>query len=81
MLERDESGAGTSRVAAGMIAPISEARPTEQPLLELGLASARAYAGFVAELAEASGMDPGYLACGTVRSRATPTRPRRSSAS
>ena len=66
VLERERPGAGTSRVAAGMIAPISEARNTEQPLLRLGLASARAYPAFVGELTEASGRDPGYLACGTI---------------
>jgi glycine oxidase len=66
VFERDEFGAGSSRVAAGMIAPISEARATEQPLLELNLRSSHAYPAFVAELTEASGMDPGYVACGTV---------------
>jgi glycine oxidase len=66
VLERGEPGHGTSRVAAGMIAPISEARRREQPLLALGLESARAYPAFVEELREASGMDPGYLSCGTL---------------
>ncbi|MBV9916868.1 MAG: glycine oxidase ThiO [Solirubrobacterales bacterium] len=66
LLEREDFGAGTSRVAAGMIAPISEARPTEQPLLRFALASSRAYPEFVAEVAEASGRDPGYLATGTL---------------
>ncbi len=66
VLERGEPGAGTSRVAAGMIAPISEARHSEQPLLHLGLASARAYPEFAAELIDVSGRDPGYLACGTI---------------
>ena len=66
VFERDEFGAGTSRIAAGMIAPISEARATEQPLLELNLRSSHAYAAFAAEVSEASGMDPGYIACGTV---------------
>jgi glycine oxidase len=66
VLERGAVGAGTSRVAAGMIAPISEARSTEQALLALSLASARAYPPFVAELARACGEDPGYLACGTL---------------
>ena len=50
VLERDRPGSGTSRVAAGMIAPISEARSTEQPLLRLGLASAHAYPGFISAL-------------------------------
>jgi glycine oxidase len=66
VLERAEPGGGASWVAAGMIAPISEARPKEQSLLRLSLASARAYPEFVAELSAASGRDPGYLACGTL---------------
>jgi glycine oxidase len=66
VLERGEPGAGTSRVAAGMIAPISEARRSEQPLLRLGLTSARSYPEFVAELIDTTGHDPGYLACGTI---------------
>lgn len=66
LLERDRAGSGTSRVAAGMLAPITEADPGEQPLLALGQASAAAYPRFVAELAQASGMDTGYLACGTL---------------
>ena len=37
----------TSSVAAGMIAPISEALATELPLMHLGLASARLYPEFV----------------------------------
>jgi glycine oxidase len=66
LIERGELGTGTSRVAAGMIAPISEARATEQPLLRLALRSAQAYPAFVAALTEASGRDPGFIACGTI---------------
>ena len=66
VLERAQAGAGASRVAAGMIAPISEASLKEEPLLRLSQASARAYPGFVAELRDASGLDPGYLGCGTL---------------
>jgi glycine oxidase len=66
VLERSQPGFGTSHVAAGMLAPVSEADPSEQPLLHLGLASARLYREFVEELREASGRDPGYLACGTL---------------
>jgi glycine oxidase len=66
LLERTEPGAGASRVAAGMIAPISEASPKEQSLLRLSQASARAYPDFVADLQDASGLDPGYLGCGTL---------------
>jgi len=61
-----EVGTGTTPIAAGMIAPISEAIAAEQPLMRLGLASARAYPEFVAELGESSGMDPGFLSCGTL---------------
>jgi glycine oxidase len=66
VLERDRPGCGTSHVAAGMLAPVSEATLTEQALIPLGLASARLYPGFVDELKDGSGIDPGYLACGTV---------------
>ncbi|HUJ34015.1 MAG TPA: glycine oxidase ThiO [Solirubrobacteraceae bacterium] len=59
-------GAGTSAVAAGMLAPISETIATELPLMRLGLASLDAYPRFVQELGDASGMDPGYLSCGTL---------------
>ncbi|MDQ6817897.1 MAG: glycine oxidase ThiO, partial [Actinomycetota bacterium] len=66
LVERAELGAATSNAAAGMIAPVSEARYAEQPLLALGLASARSYPGFVMDLTDASGIDPGYLECGTL---------------
>jgi glycine oxidase len=66
VLERDEPGSGTTTVAAGMLAPISEAALTEQALLSLGLESVRIYPSFVSELADASGVDPGYLRCGTL---------------
>ena len=67
VLERAaQVGTGTTPIAAGMIAPISEAIATEQPLMRLGLASASAYPEFVAELEESSGMDPGFLRCGTL---------------
>jgi len=66
VIERDEPGGGTSRVAAGMIGPISEARTTERPLLDLALQSARSYYAFVTELAAESGVDPRYLPCGTL---------------
>ncbi len=66
VLERDEPGAGTSRVAAGMIAPIAEAYIGEQELLALGMRSAAAYPSFISELAEASGSDPGYVQSGAL---------------
>jgi len=66
VLERDALGGGASAVAAGMLAPITEASPVERPMLDLGLAAAAAYPAFVEELREASGTDPGYLACGSL---------------
>jgi len=66
VLERGRPGGETSHVAAGMLAPISEASLTERPGLALGLRSADAYQEFVAALSEASGQDLGYLRCGTL---------------
>jgi glycine oxidase len=67
VLERgDAPGTGTSAVAAGMLAPISETIATELPLMRLGLESVDAYPAFVEELSDASAMDPGYLRCGTL---------------
>jgi glycine oxidase len=66
VLERGEPGGGTSRLAAGMLAPSAEADASEQALLSLGLASAAAWPAFADELADASGAGFGYLRCGTV---------------
>jgi glycine oxidase len=67
VLERGRVGGGTSHFAAGMLAPIAEVTPGEEPLLQLGLASARRYPEFVAELLDASGMPSvGYTRCGTL---------------
>jgi glycine oxidase len=66
VLERDKPAAGSTGVAAGMLAPVSEALLTEQPLLHLGLASAAAYPQFAAEVKDSSGVDPGYHRCGTL---------------
>ena len=68
VLERGaESARETSSVAAGMLAPISEALATELPLMRLGIASVAAYPEFLNDLTEASeGADLGYLTCGTL---------------
>jgi glycine oxidase len=50
VLERDTVGAGASHVAAGMLAPVSEADAREPALLDLGLRSAAAWPAFAAEL-------------------------------
>jgi glycine oxidase len=62
----DAGEPGAWEVAAGMLAPVTEAEPGEAPLLELGLRSARGFAEFCAELAEAAGEDPGHRATGTL---------------
>ncbi|WP_375781978.1 glycine oxidase ThiO [Streptomyces zingiberis] len=61
-----EPGGGAARVAAGMLAAVTELHHGEQTLLGLNLASAARYPAFAAELAEASGQDIGYRACGTL---------------
>ncbi|MFD8966303.1 glycine oxidase ThiO [Streptomyces sp. NPDC059568] len=59
-------GGGAARVAAGMLAAVTELHHGEQLLLGLNLASAKRYPEFVAELEEASGQETGYRACGTL---------------
>ena len=66
LYERGELGGGASHVAAGMIAPVTEADPGELALLELGLRSAGMWPAFAAQLAEASGLDPGLRPCGAL---------------
>ncbi|MFC5959719.1 glycine oxidase ThiO [Streptomyces pratens] len=61
-----EPGAGAARVAAGMLAAVTELHYGEQTLLGLNLASARRYPDFAAELTEATGHDLGYRRCGTL---------------
>jgi glycine oxidase len=61
-----EPGAGASRVAAGMLAPASEAQTGEEQLQRLMLASARRWPDFAAELGEATGTDLGYRDEGTL---------------
>jgi glycine oxidase len=66
VIERDRPGAGASNVAAGMLAPVSEASFGEERLLGLALDSHRLWPDFAAELADASGRDPGYAALGAL---------------
>src|SRR3954468_2651246 len=66
VVERDQPGAGASGVAAGMLAPVTEAEFGEQALLELNLAGAAAWPAFAAELSERSGLDTGYRASGAL---------------
>lgn len=65
VLERAPEGqapGAASPVAAGMLAPVSEADVGERPLLELGLRAAAAWPAFSAAL----GDDVGYRTCGTL---------------
>ncbi|MFD1832018.1 glycine oxidase ThiO [Streptomyces desertarenae] len=61
-----DPGGGAARVAAGMLAAVTELHYGEEALLALNLASARRYPDFAAELREASGQEVGYRACGTL---------------
>jgi glycine oxidase len=59
-------GRGASWAAAGMLAPVGEARFDEDPLTALNLHAARAWPGFAQALEEASGLPVHYLAHGTL---------------
>ena len=43
IVEKDIPGGGATPVAAGMLAPVSEAEPTRPQMLDLGLESCRLY--------------------------------------
>jgi glycine oxidase len=66
VLERDRPGAGASSVAAGMLAPVTEAEFGEEELLRLNLESAAMWPGFAAELEERTGMPTGYAQTGAL---------------
>jgi glycine oxidase len=68
VLEREHTGGGTSRVAAGMLAPVAEVEFGEagRRVLDLGLRSAELWPRFAAELAEASGIEVELLETGTL---------------
>ncbi len=66
VLERGELGGGTSRWAAGMLAPVSEAELGERALLALGLESLARWPAFAAELGEAAGLDLGLRQTGAL---------------
>jgi glycine oxidase len=68
VLERDRIGCGTSRVAAGMLAPVAEVEFGEsgRRVLELGLRSADMWPEFAEQLQAASEADVGFLRTGTL---------------
>ena len=59
LLDRGPTGQGTSRAAAGMLTPLSEA-DDQGPFFQLGWASHAMYPRFVDELQKESGLDVGY---------------------
>src|SRR3954454_13118295 len=66
VLDRGDFGGATTRVAAGMLAPASEADAGERALLALGLESARMWDAFAAELQDVSGRAVGLRQTGTL---------------
>lgn len=68
LLEREHLGAGASRVAAGMLAPVAETEfgPAGREVLNLGLRSAAMWPAFAAELEAASGVEVPIYQAGTL---------------
>jgi glycine oxidase len=62
VVDRGALGGGASHVAAGMLAPVSEADAGEPALLRAGLASAARWPAFAEEL----GLGDAYRTCGTL---------------
>src|SRR3989440_11441009 len=63
---REGPGAGASGVAAGMLAPVTEAEFGEETLLRLNLEGAAAWPAFAAELSERAGIDLEYRQSGAL---------------
>jgi glycine oxidase len=61
-----EPGAGASCVAAGMLAPVTEADFGEEAPLRVNLAGRERWAGFAAELEEVGGLSTGYRETGAL---------------
>src|SRR4051812_50092394 len=66
VLDAGEPAGGATGVAAGMLAPVTEADFGEEALVELNLASARRYPAFVAEVEERGGAAAGDPARGAL---------------
>ena len=66
VIEKARPGAGATRVAAGMLAPIGELDFGEPELLDMNLESRRLYPGFVAGIESATGLDAGYRHTGAL---------------
>jgi len=66
VVERGEPGSGASGVAAGMLAPVTEAEFGEEPLLRLNVAGRVLWPAFAAELEERTGLPTGYRETGAL---------------
>jgi glycine oxidase len=66
VLERDRLGGGASGVAAGMLAPVTEADFGEDELLELNLTAAARWPAFASDLTAASGLSPEFRETGAL---------------
>lgn len=66
VLERDRPAAGASGVAAGMLAPVTEATFGEEALLDLNLQARAQWPAFAAELEELTAMSSGYVESGAL---------------
>src|SRR3954447_2120365 len=66
VVDRGEPGGQASSVAAGMLAPVTEAAFREEEVLRLNLAGRSAWPTFAAELAERSGIDLEYRESGAL---------------
>lgn len=66
VVEKDRPGGGATPVAAGMLAPVSEAEPSTPELIELGLESCRLYPEFVRSIEQDSGLRCHYETDGTL---------------
>jgi glycine oxidase len=62
----DPKSAPASEVAAGMLAPVTEAEFGAEKLLQLNLRSNEMYGAFIEELTDTVGRDVGYRRCGTL---------------
>src|SRR5438105_14291869 len=59
LLDRGSTGQGTSRAAAGMLTPLSEA-DDQGPFFQLSRASHDLYDGFICDLEKETAVDCGY---------------------
>src|SRR3954468_4156587 len=66
VLERDEPGAGASGVAAGKLAPVTEADFGEESLLRLNLEGRELWPAFAAELGEVTALPTGFAETGAL---------------